>query len=139
MGEGDHSYRGQYRRPHFHLREGDANAPYPSSLRNCTSESISDVGAGLRRAISCGREDGDVKIWDVGMGLVKAFFFGISIALISCHRGLNSQPGAEGVGRAATEAFVASFVVILILDFFLAMLLINLYEMFLNGGPHSML
>ena len=72
------------------------------------------------------------------MGLVKAFFFGVSIGLISCHRGLNSQPGAEGVGRAATEAFVASFVVILVLDFFLAILLINLYEMFiLNGGSRS--
>src|SRR5262245_30934083 len=43
-----------------------------------------------------------VSMWDVAMGMIKAFFFGISIALISCHRGLNSQPGAEGVGRSAT-------------------------------------
>jgi phospholipid/cholesterol/gamma-HCH transport system permease protein len=71
-----------------------------------------------------------VRMWDVGMGLIKAGFFGVAIALISCHRGLNSQPGAEGVGRAATEAFVASFVVILVLDFFLALLLINLYDYF---------
>src|SRR5208282_4359698 len=75
-----------------------------------------------------------VSMWDVGMGLVKAFFFGCSIALISCHRGLNSQPGAEGVGRAATEAFVASFVVILILDFFLAILLLALYDRFILQG-----
>jgi phospholipid/cholesterol/gamma-HCH transport system permease protein len=75
-----------------------------------------------------------VSMWDVGMGLVKAFFFGCCIALISCHRGLNSQPGAEGVGRAATEAFVASFVVILILDFFLAIILIALYERFVLAG-----
>ncbi len=75
-----------------------------------------------------------VTMWDVGMGMVKGIFFGMSIALISCHRGLNSQAGAEGVGRAATEAFVTSFVVILVLDFFLAMLLLNLYDTFILGG-----
>jgi phospholipid/cholesterol/gamma-HCH transport system permease protein len=79
-----------------------------------------------------------VSMWDVHMGLIKAFFFGITIALVSCHRGLNSQPGAEGVGRSATEAFVASFVVILVLDFFLAILLLSLYDRFILGGaPRS--
>jgi phospholipid/cholesterol/gamma-HCH transport system permease protein len=78
--------------------------------------------------------EGFVSVWDVGMGMVKALFFGAAIALVSCHRGLNSRPGAEGVGRAATEAFVASFVVILILDFFLAMLLINLHDLYLAPG-----
>ncbi len=75
-----------------------------------------------------------VKMWDVGMGVIKAVFFGAAIALISCHRGLHSQPGAEGVGRASTEAFVASFIVILIIDFFLGMLLISLYDTFISGG-----
>ena len=72
--------------------------------------------------------------WDVSMGLIKATFFGAAICLIACHRGMNSKPGAEGVGRAATEAFVASFVAILILDFFLALLLNNLYDRFLIGA-----
>lgn len=75
-----------------------------------------------------------VSMWDVGMGIIKAFFFGCAIALISCHRGLNSQPGAQGVGRAATEAFVASFVVILVLDFFLAILLLTAYDRFVLQG-----
>jgi len=61
--------------------------------------------------------------------VVKGVFFGAAIALVSCHRGLNSQAGAEGVGRAATEAFVASFVAILVLDFFLAMFANTLYSM----------
>src|ERR1043165_115475 len=61
-----------------------------------------------------------VQMFDVAIGLIKAVFFGGAIALISCHRGLNSQPGAEGVGRSASEAFVASFVGILVLHFFLA-------------------
>jgi phospholipid/cholesterol/gamma-HCH transport system permease protein len=75
-----------------------------------------------------------VTMWDVGMGMFKAIFFGVSIALISCHRGLNSRAGAEGVGRAATEAFVSSFVAILVLDFFLAIVLLDLYDTFIFGG-----
>src|SRR5438067_2058534 len=59
---------------------------------------------------------------DVLTGLLKSMFFGASIAFISCHRGFNCRPGAEGVGRAATEAFVISFITILVIDFFLAVL-----------------
>ena len=54
---------------------------------------------------------------DLFAGVFKSFFFGAAIALISCHRGFNSKAGAEGVGRAATEAFVYSFIAILFLDF----------------------
>jgi phospholipid/cholesterol/gamma-HCH transport system permease protein len=54
---------------------------------------------------------------DLFAGVFKSFFFGAAIALISCQRGFNSRAGAEGVGRAATEAFVYSFIAILFLDF----------------------
>ncbi|HEV3263489.1 MAG TPA: ABC transporter permease [Gemmataceae bacterium] len=67
-----------------------------------------------------------VGLWDVSSGLIKSVFFGGAIAVIGCHRGLNCRPGAEGVGRAATEAFVASFIAILVLDFFLAVFLNDL-------------
>lgn len=66
--------------------------------------------------------------WDLASGLIKSLFFGTAIGIISCHRGLNSNAGAEGVGRAATETFVASFVTILVLDFFLGLFLINIYQ-----------
>jgi phospholipid/cholesterol/gamma-HCH transport system permease protein len=69
-----------------------------------------------------------VENWDVLTGLVKATVFGAAIAVLSCHRGLNSSGGAEGVGRAATNAFVSSFVAILVLNFFLAMLLGGVYD-----------
>jgi phospholipid/cholesterol/gamma-HCH transport system permease protein len=69
-----------------------------------------------------------LSLWDIVTGLIKPLFFGAAIALISCHRGFNSRAGAEGVGRAATEAFVASFIAILVLDFFLALFLNNLYD-----------
>jgi phospholipid/cholesterol/gamma-HCH transport system permease protein len=73
---------------------------------------------------------GYVTMWDLTAGLTKPMTFGAAIALVSCHRGFHGDPGAEGVGRAATRAFVASFIAILVLDFFLAMLLNNLHEYF---------
>lgn len=66
--------------------------------------------------------------WDVWTGIVKSVFFGTAIAMIACHRGFNCRAGAEGVGRAATEAFVYSFVAILIIDFLLGTLGMELYE-----------
>jgi phospholipid/cholesterol/gamma-HCH transport system permease protein len=54
------------------------------------------------------------------MGANPRVFFGATIAIVSCYRGFNCAPGAEGVGRAATAAFVLSFVIILILDLFLS-------------------
>jgi phospholipid/cholesterol/gamma-HCH transport system permease protein len=68
-----------------------------------------------------------VGMWDVFTGLAKSSVFGCAIAIISCHRGFHSEGGAEGVGKAATEAFVQSFVAILVLDFFLAMFFNTVY------------
>jgi phospholipid/cholesterol/gamma-HCH transport system permease protein len=58
--------------------------------------------------------------WDLFYGVFKSVFFGATIAIVSCYRGFNCAPGAEGVGRAATAAFVLSFVIILVLDLFLS-------------------
>ncbi len=71
---------------------------------------------------------GFVGMWDLMTGLIKPMFFGAAIAIICCHRGFYSEAGAEGVGRAATRAFVLSFIAILVLDFFLALFLNNLYD-----------
>jgi phospholipid/cholesterol/gamma-HCH transport system permease protein len=78
-----------------------------------------------------------IGLWDVFTGLFKAIAFGTLIGLISCHRGLNSKPGAQGVGLAATEAFVISFICILIMDFFLGMFLISLYNMWWGDTVQS--
>ena len=59
---------------------------------------------------------------DLLAGVFKSFFFGAAIALISCHRGFHSKAGAEGVGKAATEAFVFSFIAILFIDFVIGIL-----------------
>lgn len=54
---------------------------------------------------------------DLFIGIFKSIFFGAAIALVGCHRGFHSRAGAEGVGRAATESFVFTFIAILALDF----------------------
>jgi phospholipid/cholesterol/gamma-HCH transport system permease protein len=68
-----------------------------------------------------------VGAYDLFSGVFKSLFFGATIAIISCHRGFNCDPGAEGVGRAATSAFVHSFVIILIMDLFLGIALDAVY------------
>jgi len=78
---------------------------------------------------------GYIQLWDLTGGLIKPTFFGAAIGIIGCHRGFHSSAGAEGVGRAATRAFVASFIAILALDFFLALLLNSLQNLFM---PESM-
>ena len=68
-----------------------------------------------------------VETWQIMEGIFKSVFFGASIGLISCYKGFNSGAGASGVGRACTESFVASFIAIIVLNFFFARLLQNLY------------
>ena len=53
---------------------------------------------------------------DVLMGLLKAEAFGILIALISCREGFGVRGGAEGVGRATTNAVVRCIVAIILCD-----------------------
>ena len=59
--------------------------------------------------------------FDVRYGLVKSASFGAAVALIGCRAGLNTQGGAQGVGRGATRAVVISAVMILVLDAFWAL------------------
>lgn len=68
-----------------------------------------------------------VTSFDVFTGLIKAAAFGLLIGLISCYKGFMCKAGAAGVGRAATDAFVTSFIAIIIANFFLAKFLNELY------------
>jgi phospholipid/cholesterol/gamma-HCH transport system permease protein len=76
-----------------------------------------------------------VGIYDLFSGVFKSLFFGAAIALIACHRGFSCDPGAEGVGRAATSAFVLSFVIILLLDLLLGIGLEKIYLIVWPEGP----
>jgi phospholipid/cholesterol/gamma-HCH transport system permease protein len=75
-----------------------------------------------------------VGVYDLFAGIFKSTFFGAVIAIVSCHRGFNCDAGAEGVGRAATSAFVQSFVMILMVDLMLGILLDDIYYMLWPEG-----
>lgn len=57
---------------------------------------------------------------DLGVALLKALFFGGTIALISCSCGYYAKGGAKGVGVATNKAVVWSFVAIVIWDMIFA-------------------
>jgi phospholipid/cholesterol/gamma-HCH transport system permease protein len=59
---------------------------------------------------------------DVVSGLIKSVFFAVFIGLISCYKGFQAGEGAEGVGRATTQAVVVSSLTVLIANFFIAVL-----------------
>ena len=63
---------------------------------------------------------------DLWQGLIKPFFLGFVIVTIGCHVGLRTRGGTQGVGRATTNAVVASSVAVIAVDFFLTRLLITL-------------
>jgi len=68
-----------------------------------------------------------IENWQIFEGIFKSIFFGGAIGLISCYKGFHSGAGASGVGRACTESFVASFISIIVLNFFFARLLTSVY------------
>ncbi len=70
-----------------------------------------------------------VGVWDVFVGVAKAFVLGGVMCLIACHRGFHSRAGAAGVGRAATQAFVFAFVAIIVLDFALSMFANSVHDL----------
>ena len=57
--------------------------------------------------------------WDVISGLIKAGVFGFFVALMGCYHGMNSGRGAQGVGRATTNAVVSASILILASNFVL--------------------
>src|SRR5664280_1192388 len=65
---------------------------------------------------------------EVIVGLIKGLIFGGLVALIGCYKGLSCGEGAEGVGRATTEAVVYASITILISNFFLTLSLGQIFH-----------
>jgi phospholipid/cholesterol/gamma-HCH transport system permease protein len=59
-----------------------------------------------------------LKYKDFFTGLIKSFFFAIIICIIACFEGLNTEGGAEGVGKSTTSSVVTSFILIIASDCF---------------------
>jgi phospholipid/cholesterol/gamma-HCH transport system permease protein len=60
---------------------------------------------------------------DVMHGFIKSVCFAFMVGVVCCYKGLNTRGGAEGVGKATTQAVVTSMVLILVLDYFLTAIL----------------
>lgn len=64
---------------------------------------------------------------DFYQGLIKGVVFGFILSLIACYKGYHTSNGAEGVGRSTTQAVVAGSVTVLILNYFLATWLLQIF------------
>lgn len=53
---------------------------------------------------------------DIFPAVIKTFFFGFAVALISCYKGYNSNKGTEGVGKSAISAVVFGSLAVFVLD-----------------------
>ena len=69
-----------------------------------------------------------VEFKDVLNGLIKIFVFAVVIGTVSCHQGLQTIGGPRGIGRSVTKAVVNSIILILILDYFLTRVLLDLLK-----------
>jgi phospholipid/cholesterol/gamma-HCH transport system permease protein len=72
------------------------------------------VGAG----VYFGEMQNFVGMYDIKIGFYKSLSFGLIMSWICCYKGFHTGFGAEGVGKATTEAVVMSSVWILICDYF---------------------
>jgi phospholipid/cholesterol/gamma-HCH transport system permease protein len=73
----------------------------------------------INPGVYMGRTLDFVKVEDLFYGLYKSIVFGLIISLTACYHGFYTTGGAEGVGKAATNAVVLGCVLILAFNYFL--------------------
>ncbi len=64
-----------------------------------------------------------LEIYDLFASLLKASIFGVIIVLAGCHKGLNTNKGAQGVGDATISSVVSGMMGIFIANYILSALL----------------
>jgi len=80
---------------------------------------------GFNAAIYVQRTINFLSVDDVTSGLIKAAVFGFIIATMGCYNGYHSKGGAQGVGRATTNAVVAASILILAANYLMTSLLFS--------------
>lgn len=77
--------------------------------------------------LSEGTYFGQIRIFlsttDIWVGFWKSLVFGVLVTWVACYKGFYVGHGAEGVGRATTEAVVLASVLILVLDYLIGSVL----------------
>lgn len=89
---------------------------------------VSVFQTGINQGTFMGRIHQIVELSDLAGGLFKSAVFGFAIAVIACYRGIHASGGSRGVGLAATGTVVTGSVTILILDYMLTSLLLELVD-----------
>jgi len=81
---------------------------------------ISELALGLPFMTFLLRIQEVVPIKDLWVGLIKAPFFGLIIALAGCYQGMQVKANAEEVGLRTTQAVVQAIFMVIVLDAFFA-------------------
>ncbi|HUV13676.1 MAG TPA: ABC transporter permease, partial [Acidobacteriota bacterium] len=63
---------------------------------------------------------------DAFEGLIKPIVFGFIVGTVGCYFGLRTTGGTRGVGKATTQAVVFASVLVIISDFFLSKIVLEL-------------
>jgi phospholipid/cholesterol/gamma-HCH transport system permease protein len=87
---------------------------------------VSIVGVNISSETFLNGYRSSFQISDFLNGMIKAGVFGLLIGLVGCYEGFTTTGGAEGVGRATTVSVVIASVLILIFNFFFAVLLFRI-------------
>jgi len=67
-------------------------------------------------------------IRDIVAGVLKSFFFGLIIGLVSCYKGLTVRGGAAGVGAATTSSVVTAITTVIGFDTLFNIVLVALFD-----------
>ncbi|WP_008318538.1 MlaE family lipid ABC transporter permease subunit [Leptolyngbya sp. PCC 6406] len=78
---------------------------------------------GISQTVFINSAQNFLSTWDLVSSVIKAFVFGILIAVIGTSWGLTTTGGAKGVGQSTTTAVVTSLLAIFISNFFLSWLM----------------
>lgn len=63
---------------------------------------------------------------DMLQGIIKGAYFGFVVCLIGCYQGYNARGGGRGVGLGTTRAVVIASVTVLVTDYFLSQILLEI-------------
>ena len=59
---------------------------------------------------------GAIGLWTFWVGIIKAPFFAVVIALVGCYEGFNVERSADSVGRLTTQSVVESIFLVIVAD-----------------------